>query len=89
MESKFNLGIVFVTGSAQDVLHSRDLEDAITRHSSGDWGEVGDELRLKNERALKHGHRLFSIYIDRYRTRFWIITEAGRSATTILLPRDY
>jgi hypothetical protein len=38
---------------------------------------------------LREGFRLLSVYRDRNQTEFWIITEADRSATTVLLPEDY
>ena len=54
-----------------------------------DWGEVSDEDRARNEAALKQGSRLFSAYHAANSTKFWIITEADRSVTTVLLPADY
>jgi hypothetical protein len=60
----------------------------LTRHATGDWGELcGFDLR-QNEIALHDGYRVFSSY-DFPAGRVWIITEADRSVTTILLPEDY
>lgn len=60
----------------------------LTRHASGDWGELDPHDRRENERSLKHGWRLFSSYPVGGKT-VWIITEAERSYTTILLPEEY
>jgi hypothetical protein len=60
------------------------------RHAHGDWGDVLDEHdRQENEFSLAHGFRLLSAYRLKDGTVIWIITEADRSATTILLPEEY
>lgn len=87
--SKFPLGQVVITASAKDVLHPEDVQDALVRHASGDWGDVDDHDRHENEVSVHQYLRLFSVYHDRDKMKFWIITEADRSATTILLPEDY
>ena len=61
----------------------------IQKHSSGDWGDVGQEDWNANDKALISGERLFSAYQLGEHGRLWIITEADRSATTILLPDEY
>jgi hypothetical protein len=61
----------------------------LARHAGGDWGDCGDEDWEANEQALLHDMRLLSVYLDREGRKFWIITEASRTATTILLPEDY
>jgi hypothetical protein len=63
--------------------------NALARHVSGDWGDVGEEDRLANEEALRDGTRLLSVYRSATGIRFWIITEADRAQTTVLLPEDY
>ena len=85
----FPLGRVVATANAADVLPRAEVLAAIDRHATGDWGELDDEDRLANERALRDGSRLLSVYRTESGTRFWIITEADRSATTVLLPEDY
>lgn len=62
---------------------------ALVRHARGDWGNVCDEYRQTNEESLTRGFRLLSEYRSLERTKFWIITEADRSRTTILLPEEY
>ncbi|MBC8109043.1 MAG: hypothetical protein H7Z14_20830 [Anaerolineae bacterium] len=62
----------------------------IAPHSRGGWGVVGDADKRLNDQAVKDGTRLLSAYMLRdSATRIWIITEADRSATTILLPDEY
>ena len=86
---KFPLGRVVSTRHALDSLNQEDVLAALGRHHRGDWGEVGEEDRRENELSLPRRLRLLSVYRDRNGTRFWIITEADRSATTVLLPEDY
>ena len=70
------------------------IQKSFNRHIKGDWGDVDDEDKQTNDQALKQGTRLLSAYND---DRFpkngvatiWIITEADRSATTILFPDEY
>ena len=60
----------------------------LARHASGDWGELDAYDRSENELSLRHGWRIVSSYPVGEKT-IWIITEADRSVTTILLPEDY
>lgn len=89
-EAKFELGRTVITRNALDTLDPEDVQTSLARHVSGDWGEELDQFdRQQNESALVNGARLFSVYRDRHTTRFYIITEADRSVTTVLLPEDY
>ena len=84
------LGRVVATPGALKVL-SEAGEDPLcylARHASGDWGELNAYDRRENELSLKHGWRLVSSYPIGEKT-IWIITEADRSVTTILLPEEY
>ena len=63
--------------------------DLLRRHLSGDWGEVDEHDRRENEYSLQHGLRLLSAYTLADGTKLWIITEADRSSTTLLLPSEY
>ena len=87
--TKFPLGQVVITANAKNVLHPEDVPLALARHAAGDWGDLDEDDRRENELSLAQGFRLLSVYRDRSSTKFWIITEADRSATTILLPEDY
>ena len=86
---KFKLGRIVITRNALDRLHPEDLSPSLSRHAGGDWGDCYVEDIAENDLSLQQGFRLMSVYQDRTGEKFWIITEADRSATTILLPEDY
>lgn len=83
------LGATMLTLRAQEVLTNEDILSALSRHSRGDWGDVGDADREENELSLREGFRLLSAYRAANGTKFWVITEADRSLTTVLLPEEY
>ncbi len=87
----FELGQLVATPGALDALEEagQTPREFLRRHQSGDWGEVCDADKRENELSLTHGFRIFSAYRTTSNTRLWIITEADRSATTILLPSEY
>ena len=85
----FPLGRTVITPAAMEKLDASDVTTALRRHASGDWGDVGAADRAENELALKEGFRLLSVYNTPNGITFWIVTEADRSATTVLLPEDY
>jgi len=89
LPSLFCLGQLVITVNAKDQLDPDDVLACLTRHSQGDWGDLSEEDRQENERSLNHGFRLLSVYNDRDGTKLWIITEADRSSTCVLLPEDY
>jgi hypothetical protein len=86
--AKFPLGQIVMTANASRQLAAEDIQKALTRHAAGDWGEVCEGDREENELSLKEGYRLLSVYRSG-ETKFWIITEADRSVTTVLMPEDY
>lgn len=86
--ARFPLGQVAITANASVRLSTEEVFTALKRHASGDWGNLCPEDTLANETALDQGGRLFSAY-GQGENRFWIITEADRSVTTVLLPEDY
>ena len=88
-EPKFPVGQTVITCTALAVLSALDIAGALYRHQRGDWGDVAKPAGQATERALKHGERLLSVYRTADGTKFWIITEWDRSATTVLLPEDY
>ncbi len=61
----------------------------LRRHQTGDWGELCDADKRENELSLKNDFRILSAYRTVRDERLWVITEADRSATTILLPEEY
>jgi hypothetical protein len=87
--AKFRLGQIVSTPNALSQLAQEDILVGIRRHHSGDWGEVTEDDRKANDRALIEGTRLFSVYHAVSGIKFWLITEADRSVTTVLLPEDY
>ena len=87
--AKFRLGHIVSTPNALSQLTQEDILIGIKRHQAGDWGDVSQHDRQSNEQALIKGTRLWSVYHAVSGTRFWLITEAGRRSTTVLLPEDY
>jgi hypothetical protein len=87
--AKFNLGRIVATPHALDRIWNEDILRAIQRHQAGDWGDVEEDDRAANNQALVEGTRILSIYHAKNGTKFWLITEADRSVTTVLLPEDY
>lgn len=63
--------------------------DFIERHVAGDWGTVCEEDWWQNDLALKEGSRILSAYVTLKGVKLWVITEADRSSTCILLPDEY
>ena len=61
----------------------------LSRHLRGDWGNLCQEEKTENELSLKHGFRLLSSYHVTETEKIWIITEADRSVTTLLLPAEH
>ena len=84
----FPLGEVVITPAAKEALTYEAVDAALTRHGQADWGELCEVDWNWNDQALRMGGRLFSVFFDGD-TKFYIITEADRSVTTILLPSDY
>ncbi len=85
----FDLGDLVMTHNATNTLCLADVQAALQRHANGDWGDVGEEDWNFNQQALKQGSRILSTYSDSNDRVFWILTEADRSSTCILLPTDY
>lgn len=88
---RFELGRIAVTPGVLMVLQETGQEptEFLARHQAGDWGEVSEEDRRENELSLREGFRLLSVYRTAKGVKLWVITEADRSATTILLPEEY
>ena len=89
LHRKFCLGNIFATPGVLAAIPHDEVIRALARHQSGDWGDVDAEDRAENEYSLGRRLRLLSAYHSRMGVKFWIITEADRSSTTILLPDEY
>lgn len=87
--AKFQLGHIVSTPNALSKLSQDDVLMGIRRHQAGDWGDVDTEDKAANDRALVERTRIFSAYRSASGVKFWLITEAGRGVTTVLLPEDY
>ena len=88
----FHVGRVVATPGALALLAAagKNPAELLERHRSGDWGEVPPEDARENEYSLKHGFRVLSSYpVGGDREKVWIITEADRSSTCLLLPQEY
>lgn len=89
MVQKFELGQTLITPAALDTITDEEIQVALGRHANGDWGVVSEEDATENNLSVENGFRILSSYKTSMGTEFWIITEADRSATTVLLPSDY
>ena len=87
--ARFSPGGMYMTPGVREALTTEDILRALSRHSRGDWGDVSKEDAEENERSLREGFRLLSAYCSEQGVKFWVITEADRSATTVLLPEEY
>lgn len=89
--ARFPMGKPVITPAAQATLDAAGISGALllARHMHGDWGDLSVEDLAENELALLTGKRLLSNYALPGGGTVWIITEADRSVTTILLPDDY
>jgi hypothetical protein len=89
--ARFPLGRIVATPGALAAMEEAGDNPGtlLKRHLSGDWGDLDEDDRRENECSLAHACRLLSVYILSTGTRLWVITEADRSATTLLLPSEY
>jgi hypothetical protein len=88
---RFLLGQVVATPGALSALQKAEQLPAefLDRHVNGDWGEVTDADKQENDLSVEQGLRLLSAYTTSAGDRIWVLTEADRSATIILLPSEY
>jgi hypothetical protein len=88
---RFTLGRVVATPGALRALQKAEQHPAefLDRHVTGDWGEVPDADKQENELSVAQGFRILSAYTTSAGDKIWILTEADRSATTLLLPEEY
>ena len=89
--SRFPLGRIVATPAALAALVVAKMSPhtLLARHARSDWGDLNDHDRQENEQALAKVTRLLSAYLLPDGSKVWIITEADRSATTLLLADEY
>jgi hypothetical protein len=87
----FPLGQIVATPGALAALEKSGQTPAefLARHTKGEWGELSEEDRQENRLSLQRGFRLLSSYRTQAGDKLWLITEADRSVTTLLLPEEY
>ena len=87
----FRLGRVVATpGALRALERAGDTPQTfLERHVCGDWGDLEEDDRQENALGLEHSFRLLSAYQTTAGEKLWVITEANREITTILLPEDY
>jgi hypothetical protein len=87
----FSLGQVVATPGALEAFAAtgEPITRYIAMHQCGEWGQLDPDDIRANEHALKQGARLLSAYHLKDDTKIWIITEADRSSTCVLLPEEY
>ena len=90
----FVSGCVYLTRGVNDLVAESSafaefVSNAFKRHIQGDWGDLPQGDRESNDQAVMDGSRLLSAYVKEGQPKIWIITEADRSATTILFPDEY
>lgn len=90
-EEHFPLGRLLATPGALKALTEAgdNALDYLLRHTRGDWGDLDEHDKAENDYAVSRHLRIFSAYHLSSGVKVWVITEADRSATTILLPSEY
>jgi hypothetical protein len=88
---RFQPGYLTATPGALEALEDAKQSpmEFVQRHLAGDWGNVGKEDAAENEFSVNNNLRILSAYRTNKGVRLWVITEADRSSTTILLPSEY
>lgn len=88
----FKLGQVVATPGAIRAIEENnvDMWSLLQHHANGDWGCIPDDDKLENQLSVRNGYRVMSSYLLNDRgDKLWIITEADRTSTCLLLPDEY
>ena len=90
-QPRFKLGKIVATPGALEALEDAGQLPAefLRKHVSGDWGDLDAGDRRENETSVVNGFRILSAYKTSKGVKLWIITEADRSSTCVLLPDEY
>ncbi len=88
---KFAIGKTVATPGAMAAMEEAGVNpgELLTRHVTGDWGDVCEEDGGLNDEAIDDGTRILSVYKINDELTIWVITEADRSSTCLLLPEEY
>lgn len=86
---KVALGQLVGTPGVLEAVDGGEIADMVTQHMCGDWGVVDEEDKAQNDKALEYGNRVLSAYVSSKGVKVWVITEADRSYTTVMLPDEY
>jgi hypothetical protein len=91
IEALFPLGMIVMTPGAASLLEDAGIStrQILARHQFGDWGDLCEEDEQANRDSIRFGERILSSYKLEGGSRLWVITEADRSVTTLLLPSEY
>jgi len=88
-DAKLELGTLAISPGVKRLLVASDVQRGLARHQRGDWGNVCEEDAALNDEAIRLGTRVMSVYAAHESGSFWVITEADRSVTSLLLPEEY
>lgn len=86
---RFPLGRIVATPAVLKTQSPMQINQVLFRHHTGDWTEMDPDDQAANERAVTEGSRVFSAFTAHDAGRVWVITEADRSSTCVLLPEEY
>jgi len=87
--NNFQHGKILVTSGVRDICEPSWAWHCIARHVAGDWGVLDEDDIQANHAAMATGDRIFSVYVSDSGDRVYVITEADRSVTTVLLSEEY
>jgi len=87
--AKFQLGEIILSKGVRESVGEVDQMLTLNRHAQGDWGCVSEEDARANDNAFFTSERIFSVYRTAEGVEFWVITEANRQYTNMLLPFEY
>ncbi len=87
----FPLGNVYLTVGAKEALEESNQlpNEFLAKHQKGEWGIICEDDKKENNLSVKEGFRILSAYKTAGDVKLWVITEADRSSTTVLLPGEY
>ncbi len=87
----FSLGQIFLTIEAREALEESNQmpNEFLAKHQAGNWGLICEDDKRENELSIKEGYRILSSYKTLKGEKIWIITEADRSSSCLLLPEEY